>query len=424
MTSSPTICVFEDERYQAFLPITYTRPVFDLLCGMSTAFDKVRSAYPGSDHRQICRPYLMRTANSHDKPSLLGVRSGQVFPLKVLFINGRTLAPDDLAEIIPTEGEDRLYVSGDDLVAARLSGPRLTMAVKWLAEQDSRSVMASFAPEIPVERVEITPIKYLWELIHRNGAEIEADFHRLPRSGGQGTVHPAAAIYEPDNVWVAPSAEVMAGVVIDARSGPIVIDEGARVDPFSLIQGPAYIGPHSRIVTGRIREFTSIGPYCRIGGEVEACIFQGYSNKYHDGFTGHSFFGEWVNLGALTTTSDLKNTYGTIRVDMTGDQIDTGLTKLGSIVGDHVKLGIGVLLNSGTTIGTGCNLFGGGMLPKVIPCFIWGGGGQFQEYDFDRMLRTAQIAMSRRQVEQTEAHVDLLRYVFEVTAPLRRSGQI
>jgi UDP-N-acetylglucosamine diphosphorylase/glucosamine-1-phosphate N-acetyltransferase len=191
-----------------------------------------------------------------------------------------------------------------------------------------------------------------------------------------------------------------------------------------LIQGPAFIGPHSRIVTGRIREFTTIGPYCRVGGEVECCIFQGYSNKYHDGFTGHSYFGEWVNIGALTTTSDLKNTYGTIRVDLAGEQLDTGLTKLGSIVGDHVKLGIGVLLNSGTTIGTGCNLFGGGMLPKVIPCFIWGGNGEYQEYDFERMLGTAQIAMSRRQVEQTDAHTDLLRYVFEVTAPLRRAGRI
>jgi hypothetical protein len=116
--------------------------------------------------------------------------------------------------------------------------------------------------------------------------------------------------------------------------------------------------------------------------------------------------------------------HGTIRVDLAGEQLDTGLTKLGSIVGDHVKLGIGVLLNSGTTIGTGCNLFGGGMLPKVIPCFIWGGNGEYQEYDFERMLGTAQIAMSRRQVEQTDAHTDLLRYVFEVTAPLRRAGRI
>ncbi len=403
--------------------MAYTRPVFDLLCGTQTLFNKISASYEGCRLYQLCRPYLIRMTSTEEQPSLIAHMRNLRSDESVLFINGRILSGDDLADAIPFEGGDALYVKEETLVAARLSGVRLQVAIKWLTEQDTRSILSSLAREIPVHRMQVPVVEYAWDLIHKNGQEIRADFvrNRYPMSAPP---HPAATVYDLDQVYIDPTAEVMAGAVLDARDGPIIIDKQARVEPFSFVQGPAYIGPHARIVTGRIREDTTIGPYCRIGGEVECCIFQGYSNKYHDGFTGHSYFGEWVNIGALTTTSDLKNTYGTVRIDLDGEQIDTGHTKLGSFLGDHVKLGIGVLLNSGTSIGTGCNLFGGGMLPKVVPCFIWGGEGQYQEYDFDRMLETANIAMSRRQVEQTDAHTELLRYIFDVTAPLRREGRI
>lgn len=426
MMASPTICVFEDELYRRFLPMAYTRPVFELLCGTESLFNKVSWSYEGCRLSQLCRPYLMRTASKETQPSLLGLsgfRDQRRRTDTVLFINGRLLAGDDLSDLIPVEGEDALFVQGETLVAARLSQARLEVAIKWLTEQDTRSIIASLAREIPVHRVEMRVVEYSWDLIHENGSEIRRDFDRHKYSGS-APPHPAAVIYQPEQVHIDPTAEVMAGAVLDARSGPIIVDRDARIEPFSFIQGPVYIGPHVRIATGRIREDTTIGPYCRIGGEVECCIFQGYSNKYHDGFTGHSYFGEWVNIGALTTTSDLKNTYGSVRIDVEGVQVDTGHTKLGSFLGDHVKLGIGVLLNSGTNVGTGCNLFGGGMMPKVVPCFIWGREGQYQEYDFDRMLETANIAMSRRYVEQTDAHSELLRYIFEMTAPLRREGRI
>jgi len=423
MALPATVCVFEDELHDGFLPIAYTRPVYDLLCGMRTLFQKIEAAYPGCDVRHLCRPHLIRIATTGGRLALVGGRDSSRTPGTVLFVNGRILADDSLSELISPDGEDSLFVAGETLAAARLSGPRLAIATKWIAEQDTSSILASLSHEVPVERIELTMVRYPWDLVNANGEQIRSDFQQL-HAGEPGEIHASAAMYARENIIVAAGAEVMAGAVIDARDGPVIIDIGARVEPFSFIQGPAYIGPHSRIVTARVRENTSIGPFCRIGGEVESSVFLGYSNKYHDGFAGHSYFGEWVNLGALTTTSDLKNTYGTIRVDIQGNQVDTGLTKLGAIVGDHVKLGIGVLLNSGSTIGTGCNLFGGGMLPKLIPCFIWGGNGEYQEYDFERMLETAQIAMSRRDVEQTEAHNEVLRYIFEVTAPLRREGRI
>jgi UDP-N-acetylglucosamine diphosphorylase/glucosamine-1-phosphate N-acetyltransferase len=417
-----TVCVFEDEQNEFFLPIAYTRPVYDLLCGAKTLYQKIAGAYTACEIRHLCRPHLIRIATNGDRLSLVGSRDGRVAE-QVLFVNGRILATDALSDLISPEGKDCLFVAGDELAAARLSGPRLGIGTKWIAEQDTASILSALAREVHIERIELPMVHFPWDLIHANGSEIRADFAQI-HAGELGEVHSAATVYAPQNVYVAQHAEVMAGAVIDARDGPVIIETGARIEPGSYIQGPAYIGPYSRVVTARIREDTSIGPYCRIGGEVECTIFHGYSNKYHDGFIGHSYFGEWVNLGALTTTSDLKNTYGTVRVDVKGRAMDTGLTKLGSIVGDHVKLGIGVLLNSGSTIGTGCNLFGGGMLPKVVPCFIWGGNGEFQEYDFERMLETAQIAMSRRDVEQTEAHNEVLRFVFEMTAPLRREGRI
>ncbi|HZT96070.1 MAG TPA: putative sugar nucleotidyl transferase [Chloroflexota bacterium] len=423
--AAPTVCVFEDEKAENFLPLAYTRPVFDLRCGMRTLFKKISLVYNGCTIRQLCRPYLIRVADSQNQPSLIGnsrdlLRSyGQI-----LFLNGRLLARRDLDLEITPDGEDALYVCGDDLVAARLSGPRLTIGLKWLAEQDTESVMATIAREVRVQRVEVEMVAYPWDLIHRNGREIVADFDMQRLDPEQAQPHPAAAIYNRDRVFVDPSAEIMAGAVLDARDGPIYIDEGAVIQPFSFVQGPCYIGRYVRIVGGKVREDTSIGPYCRVGGEVECSIFHAYTNKYHDGFVGHSYLGEWVNVGAMTTTSDLKNTYGSIRIELQDRQLDTGLTKLGALVGDHVKLGIGVLLNSGSTIGTGCNLFGGGMLPKVVPCFVWGGDGSYQEYDFERMLQTAQIAMSRRDVERTEVHTEMLRYVFDITGPLRRAGRI
>jgi UDP-N-acetylglucosamine diphosphorylase/glucosamine-1-phosphate N-acetyltransferase len=422
---NPTVCVFEDEKADSFLPLTYTRPVFDLLCGMNSLYDKIATAYNGAHVRHLCRPFLARSTENEWRPSLIGNSRDLLQSYRqVLFVNGRLLAARSLVDAIPPEGEDALYMCGDDLVAARLSGPRLTIGLKWLAEQDSQSIMATIAREVPVHRVEVEMVAYPWDLIHDNGDQITRDFTDVGRRGHNNSIHPAAAVYNPDHVYVAPTAEVMAMTVLDAREGPIFVDEGASIQPFSYVHGPVYIGPHARVVGGKIREYTSIGPYCRIGGEVEATIFHSYTNKYHDGFVGHSYFGEWVNAGAMTTTSDLKNTYGSVRVDVGGRQFDTNLTKLGSIVGDHVKLGIGVLLNSGSAIGTGCNLFGGGMLPKVVPCFVWGGDGQYQEYDLDRMLQTAEIAMSRREVEKSEAQTELLRYVFDITAPLRRAGRI
>ena len=163
----------------------------------------------------------------------------------------------------------------------------------------------------------------------------------------------------------------------------------------------------------------TFGPMCRVGGEIECTIFQGHTNKAHDGFLGHSYVGEWVNLGAGTTNSDLKNNYSPVRVTLAGRIHDTGMLKMGSLLGDHVKTGIGTLLNTGGVVGTGCSIFGGGVQPTFVPPFVWGGGGRYQEYRMKDFIETAARVMLRRELTLEENQRRLLESVYHMTGPER-----
>jgi UDP-N-acetylglucosamine diphosphorylase/glucosamine-1-phosphate N-acetyltransferase len=210
-------------------------------------------------------------------------------------------------------------------------------------------------------------------------------------------------------------------VHIDTSKGPVLIDDRAVVQSFSRIEGPCYIGPESRVLSAHIHG-GSIGPQCRIGGEVEASIIHGYSNKAHEGFLGHSYVGEWVNLAAGTQTSDLRTDYCTIRMTIDGRSIDTGLLKIGSFIGDHTKSSLNTLFNTGSSIGAFGQLIGGGdLLPRFVPSFCRYGRGKLHEQnDLREMFNTAQVMMGRRQREWTEIHAELFFTLFETTAAERR----
>jgi hypothetical protein len=181
------------------------------------------------------------------------------------------------------------------------------------------------------------------------------------------------------------------------------------------------IGAGTQLLGGSIGGST-FGPECRIAGEVEASVWQGYANKRHHGFVGHSVIGEWVNLGALTTTSDLKNNYGNVKVWVDDREVDSHSAKVGAFVGAHVKTGIGTLLPTGAALGTGANLFGGGRFaPKRVPSFAWWDGEAFAEHELERCIATARIAASRRARELTPAAETALRALHAATAPERRS---
>jgi UDP-N-acetylglucosamine diphosphorylase/glucosamine-1-phosphate N-acetyltransferase len=214
-------------------------------------------------------------------------------------------------------------------------------------------------------------IEQLWDLIVGLKEDLEADLKVL-KAGIKGQVHPSAVLYAKENMLIEAGVEVEAGAVLDARSGPIYIGKGTIVRPHSYLRGPL-----------------SIGPECRIGGEATHSIFHGHSNKAHYGFIGHSYIGEWVNLGAGTTNSNLKNNYGTVKVR----GIDTGQPFLGCFIGDFAKTGIGTLINTGTVIGLGANVLGGKVTPKSIPDFQW---DETSKYRLDDFLKAAEAMMGRR----------------------------
>ncbi|MGH7528349.1 MAG: putative sugar nucleotidyl transferase [Gemmatimonadales bacterium] len=203
-------------------------------------------------------------------------------------------------------------------------------------------------------------------------------------------------------------ATVEPGVVFDVRHGAVVLEEGAEVRAGTRLEGPTYVGAGTRILGGYVRA-SVFGPECRARGEIAASVFLGYANKSHDGFVGHSVLGQWVNLGAGTTTSNLKNTYGPVRLDVAGERIETGRLNLGTLFGDHAKTAIGTMLATGTVVSAGANVFGAATPPKHVPPFAWGCGGE-ERLTEEGFLRIAERVMARRNVAfSTERRASLAR---------------
>ena len=223
-----------------------------------------------------------------------------------------------------------------------------------------------------------------------------ADFLREP---GEAIPEGSIVIGDPHDV-VLLGARVEPGVVFDVRHGAIVLEQHVYVRAGARLDGPLYVGPGSELLGGPIGS-SAIGPRCKVRGEVTSSVFLGYANKAHEGFLGHSVIGRWANLGAGTTTSNLKNTYGAIRLETPDTRIETGRQFLGSLVGDHAKTAIGTLFSTGSVVGVGANVFGAPGVPKTIPAFAWGLGGERQS--LDGFLTTARRVMPRRAVEVTDA---------------------
>jgi UDP-N-acetylglucosamine diphosphorylase/glucosamine-1-phosphate N-acetyltransferase len=269
--------------------------------------------------------------------------------------------------------------------------------------------------------VEASFLAWPWDLVQHNVLAIEHDLTGRPAALA-GDIDPGAVLYRPERVHVERDARVDALAVLDAREGPVLIRRGARVAPHTWIAGPCVIGEDTQVLCGAVSR-SSVGPGCRIQGEVEESVWQGFANKRHHGFVGHSWIGEWVNLGALTTTSDLKNNYGAVRVWAAGAMQESGLTKVGAFVGAHVKTGIGTLLPTGASVGTGSNLFGGGRFaPRRVAPFAWWDGERAVEHRLDAFLDTARHAMARRGRPMDAADERVLRRLFETARTADNAG--
>jgi len=235
---------------------------------------------------------------------------------------------------------------------------------------------------------------YLWDFIFDTKDILSKNDTKFFDMKISGDFHESCIFLNPSNIHISDSAKISAGVILDASEGPIIIDENAFIDIGVMIKGNTYIGKNSKINPGaKLNGEISIGPYCKIGGEIEATIFHGYSNKQHDGYIGHSYIGEWVNLGANTNNSDLKNNYGKIKFDLGYKKINSNEIFIGSMIGDFSKVGISTMLNTGTYIGLGANVFGGDFQDKFIQSFSW---GKEDVTDFKKFLSTLEVVKSRR----------------------------
>lgn len=268
--------------------------------------------------------------------------------------------------------------------------------------------------EGPAEEVEGLALHGAWDLLTALEHLLPGDCSDFLSQGGDPIPDGSIVIGEAAEV-VLLGASVEPGVVFDTRAGAIVVDEGAQVRHGSRLEGPLYIGPATLVLGGDVKG-SVVGPHCRVRGEVSTSLLLGFANKAHDGFLGHSVLGHWVNLGAGTTTSNLKNTYGEVCLEPEGTRIDTGRQFLGSLLGDHAKTAIGTMLGTGTIVGAGANVFAGPP-GKWVPPFAWGAAGR-ERVTEEGFLRTAGRVLPRRQVELTPERAASLTATYRrLTAP-------
>jgi UDP-N-acetylglucosamine diphosphorylase / glucose-1-phosphate thymidylyltransferase / UDP-N-acetylgalactosamine diphosphorylase / glucosamine-1-phosphate N-acetyltransferase / galactosamine-1-phosphate N-acetyltransferase len=267
-------------------------------------------------------------------------------------------------------------------------------------------------------------LEYPWDLVRQNAAMLREDFRLIASRQAFALLPNVAPIGPSENFQIDPTARIEPFVVLDASEGPITISPGAVLEAFTRVAGPCHIGHGSRLFGANVRGGTTIGPNCRVGGEVDGSILHGYVNKYHAGFLGHSYVCPWVNLGALTTNSDLKNDYSHVRVPVGGESLDTGLTKMGCFIADHTKTSIGTLLNTGSSIGAMSMILPDGQLaPKHVPSFCKVAQGELREgLDLEQTLRTARAAMERRNCDMTAAQERLWRRLYVQTRVERENA--
>lgn len=418
-----SICIFEDEGFKELLPLTWFRPAFDLRCGMNTLYEKIKRCYPRTNVHLLCREHLSVNAKKNHPGSMVGKIGKET---SVLFINGRLLCDKELAKKIPLAGGDEIFECDGAIVAVRLSKGNLDIIENSITAPISADAFTAVKNTARTSKVEVKMISRFFDLIAANKEEIVNDFSYYTRGGiTRGRIHQTVALYGRGNIFVDDGADIESFATLDARSGPVFISKGVKVQPYTRIEGPCFIGEDSVITShANIRSGTSIGPHCKIGGEVEETIFQGYANKQHFGFIGHSYIGEWVNLGAGVTNSDLKNNYGSIKIKYQEEETDSGRMFLGCAIADHTKVGIGALIITGAVIGAACNIFGGGLTHKFVPSFSWGNSHKLVKYEPESAIKTAQLVMSRRDVEMEDSDADLFRKVFELTEEERSSSGV
>jgi len=413
-----TVCLFEDEQVETDLfPLTVLRPVWDLLAGTGTIVEHVRRA---SGKMPILRSRLhMEQLCAERWPEKAKAPPSD----DVVFLNGRVFEfrPEHLESISPLPK------------AIRDEEGRLLYARRPAAEaQKLLAQGGNFLPELLVQIEEAAGLPsgwrvrladHVWDIMLANPELIQSQLGAAKQEflGARPLRDPGRSIEmcggrDGAPVFVGEGVQIRPGVVFGNHKGPIFVGNGSEILPHSYLEGPLFLGPNCMVKAGtKLCGGSSSGPVCKLGGEITQTIIQGYSNKQHEGFLGHAHLGQWVNLGAGTNNSNLKNNYAPVKVEVGGKLLDTGHQHIGCFIGDHTKTAIGTVINTGTVVGIGCNLVGTGFPARFVPSFHWGGAERLLAVPLKQVVDAARLAMSRRGKTLSEIEEELLHRHYELT---------
>ncbi|MDF7818845.1 putative sugar nucleotidyl transferase [Runella sp. MFBS21] len=385
--------IYDDSSIRPWLlPFTFTRPVSEIRCGIWTLTQKWQ-------HFLKATPSFLTESYLQAKFPLLTTDDN-------VFLNGAVCATKSIAQAIGRLNEGEALIGNDLIIAYR--SPYEVVNPK--NELKLISFIESF-----------TVIQRIWDIYGENGAQIKADFEAITHNRtSQPIDDPYTHCYAPHQIFVEEGANIRASI-LNAQNGPIYIGKNATIHEGSVIMGPFSLGNDATVNWGaKMRMNTSIGPYCKVGGEVSNSVLFGCSNKGHDGFLGNSVLGEWCNLGANCNNSNLKNDYTNVKLYSyaTHTLEDSNRLFCGLFMGDFTKAGISTMFNTGTVVGVNVNVFGAGFQPKHIPSFTWGGAAEgFTEYRLEKALKVVEETISRKGEPFTENDQEILKHVFEITRP-------
>ncbi len=388
----PKFILFDDVRWQQLLPLTFTRPVAEIRLGILTIAQKWEQML-GARASYLTQPYL-----AEQYPLMRGEIN--------CLINGGVCPDAALVKRIMNLKMGEALVQGDVLIAAFV-GDKLPETLE----------LSAF--EVDSYTDEVLQVQHLWDIFALNGEALERDFALLTKGRRSKPISATNRVICPERIFIDDGARVECAT-LNATDGPIYIGSEAEVMEGCLVRGGLALCEHATLKMGaKIYGPTTIGPHCKVGGEVSNSVLLGYSNKAHDGFLGNSVLGEWCNLGADTNTSNLKNNYAEVKLWNYAKQRfeKTGRQFCGLIMGDHSKCGINTMFNTGTVVGVAANIFGSGYPRNFIPSFAWGGPAGIEVHSLGMALGTAAQVFARRGLTLDASMRSILEHVFDAENP-------
>lgn len=396
------IILFEDDARTSFLPLSYTRPIAAFRVGILTIAEKWELWLNGSVS-YITQDYLA------EKYTISISEDNYV-------INSSILPNDKIVSLIKDLSMNEAFLLGDHLLAVRLDDKQFEKLLNEEPIDELKGVDLSGEDYI-------VPLLHLWDIFQKNGDEIEKDFQLLTKKKKSQPLDDSNTLMgERSKIFIEEGAQVRASI-LNTENGPIYIGKNATIMEGSMVRGPLAMLDGAVVKMGaKIYEGNTFGPYCKVGGEVKNTVFFGYSNKAHDGFLGNAVIGHWCNIGADTNNSNLKNNYAEVKLwDYKSQRFElTGTQFCGLIMGDHSKVGINVMFNTGTVVGVSANIFGAGFPRNFIPSFSWGGASHYKTFQLDKAYEVAEAVMKRRSKDFTQEEKNILDHVYQVSAPYRR----